>query len=171
VNKLELLLHAVHGLAREGAPALLRHDASVAELLNMVDHRYPAHHGLLTELVKRLEVEVAEPLMPAPGFIIFPCSEAEWSRRLEVEDIEVAQSVANLDKKPPAPIPNPEHALVDLRLRAAFIELAKAHDGIAQRRDVDVVQRTRCSLVLPWNTIEPTPWISTLDASPNRTEP
>jgi hypothetical protein len=130
MNKLELLLHAIHGLAREGAPALLCHDAGVAELLDMVDHRYPAHHGLLTELVKHHEVEVAEPLMPALCFIIFPCGEAEWSCRLEVEDIEVARSAANLDKKPPTPIPNPEHTLVHLRLRPAFIELAKAHDGI-----------------------------------------
>ena len=71
-------------------PSLLHRDTGVAGLLDVVDHQHPTHHGLLAELVKHLETEVAEPLVPAPGFIILPCGEAKWSRRLEVEDIEAA---------------------------------------------------------------------------------
>ena len=38
-------------------------------------------------------------------------------------------------------VPNAKHASLDLHLGPTFIELAKVHDGIAQRRDeVDAVE-------------------------------
>lgn len=46
------------------------------------------HHALLAQLVQRLEVEVPEPLVPMPCFIITTSSEVEWPSRLELEDVE-----------------------------------------------------------------------------------
>jgi hypothetical protein len=51
VDELQLLLRTVMSLLREGAPALLRRDAGVANLLGVLDHRHAAHHGVLAELV------------------------------------------------------------------------------------------------------------------------
>ena len=71
-----------------------------------------------------------------------------------MEDVEVAGSVAHLDKEAPGSIPNAEHAFVDPHLGSTFIELAKSHDGVAQRRDeVDTV----VDAVFPWNMIGQTP--------------
>ena len=48
--------------------------------------------------------------------------------------------MVHLDKEVPMMIPNAKHDLVD-HLGHAFIELAKAHDGVAQCRDeVDAVE-------------------------------
>jgi hypothetical protein len=66
VNKLELLLCTVQGLTWEGAPPLLRGDAGVTERLDVVDHRHPVCHGLLAQLVQRLEVEMVEPPVSTP---------------------------------------------------------------------------------------------------------
>ena len=116
MNKLELLLRAVQGLTWEGAPPLLRGDAGVAELLDVVDHRHPACHSPLAQLVQHLEVEMAEPFVPVPRFIVSARGEAEWSSHLKMEDIEAVRTAADLDEKPTTPIPNLKDALVDLRL-------------------------------------------------------
>ena len=74
MDELELLLRTVQSLVRKGVP-LLRNDASVTKLLAVLDHRQPAHQGLLAEVVQHLEVEVPDPLMLTPRFIILACSE------------------------------------------------------------------------------------------------
>ena len=81
-------------------------------------------------------MEVAVALMPAPRFVIVACGEAERPGRLEVEDVEVVRTSPDLDQKPAAPILDPQHALVDLRLRATLVQLLEAHDRVAQCRDV-----------------------------------
>jgi hypothetical protein len=86
MDELQLLLRAVLGLLRKGAPALLRRDTGVADLLIVLDHRHATHHGLLAELVQRLEVEMTEPFVPAPGFVVLPRGEVEWLRGLKMED-------------------------------------------------------------------------------------
>lgn len=73
----------------------------------MVDHRHPAHHGLLVQLVQRFKVEIAEPFMPTPHFIISARGETKWSSHLEVEGVEAIQTMANLDEMMVALIPNP----------------------------------------------------------------
>jgi hypothetical protein len=88
-------------LLREGAPTLLRRDAGVAELLDVLDHRHAAHHGLLAELVQRLEVEVAEPFVPAPGFVVLPRGKAERLCGLKMEDIEAAGPRCTLTRRRP----------------------------------------------------------------------
>jgi hypothetical protein len=97
VDELELLLRAVLGFSREGASPLLRDDAGVVELLDVLDHRQRAHHGLLAELVQRVEVEMPKPLVPAPSFVILACGEAERLGRLEMEDIEAVCASSDLD--------------------------------------------------------------------------
>jgi hypothetical protein len=87
------------------------------------------------ELVQRLEVEVVESFVPAPGVIILPCGEAERLRGLKMEDVEAAGPAIHLDEEAPAAIPNAKHTLFDLHLGPPFIELAEAHDGVAQRWD------------------------------------
>jgi hypothetical protein len=49
--------------------------------------------------------------------------------------------MVHLDEKTSTTIPDAKHALVNLHIGPAFIELPQAHDGVAQRRDeVDVVE-------------------------------
>jgi hypothetical protein len=95
---------------------MLGDDACVAELADVVDRRQPAHHVILSELMKRVEVEMAEALMPAPRLIILARSEAERLGRIEVEDVEAIGAVANLDEQPLAPILDPQHAILNLHL-------------------------------------------------------
>jgi hypothetical protein len=107
----------------------------------VLDHRHAAHHGVLAELVQRLEVEVAEPLVLAPGVIALPRGKADQLRGLEVEDIEATRPAVHLDEKMSTTIRDAKHALVNLHLGPTFIELPQAHDGVAQRRDeVDAME-------------------------------
>jgi hypothetical protein len=135
VGELQLLLCAVLSLLQEGVPTLLHHDAGVANLLGVLDHRHAAHHEVLAELVQRLKVEVVKPLVPVPSVVALPCGEADRLRGLKVEDVEATGSMVHLDKKTSVTIPDAKHALVSLHLGPTFIELPQAHDGVAQRRD------------------------------------
>lgn len=67
-------------------------------MLDVVDHRHPTHHGLLSKLGQRLKAKVVKLLVPAPCFIFSACGETEWSRHLEV-DIEVVGPATDLDEK------------------------------------------------------------------------
>jgi len=51
--------------------------------------------------------------MQTPRFITIQ-GEVEWPSHLELEDVEAVPTAADLDKKPAAPIPNPQDYLVDL---------------------------------------------------------
>jgi hypothetical protein len=115
VNKLEQLLCAL-GFSRKGSSSLLGDDASVAELPDVLDHRQSTHHVLLAELVQHVEVEVAETLVLVPRLVILAHGKAKRPSRLEVEEIEAIGAAPDLDQKPAALIPNPQHALVDLHL-------------------------------------------------------
>jgi hypothetical protein len=130
MDELQLLLRAVLSLLREGAPALLRRDAGVANLLGVLDHWHAVHHGVLAKLVQRLEVEVAKPLVLVLGVVALPHDEADRLRGLEVEDVEVTRPAVHLDEKTSAMILDAKHALVSLHLGPTFIELPQAHDGV-----------------------------------------
>ena len=116
-------------------------------------------------------MEVAEPLVPVPVDVVLPCGEAHRLRDVEVEHVEAVGPAVHLDEEAPALVSDAKHSVLDLHLGSSFIELAKTHDGVAQRQyEVDAVKNVMLA-ILGLNTIEPTPWISTLEASPNRTEP
>jgi hypothetical protein len=73
--------------------------------------------------------------MLALGVVALPRGKADRLRDLEVEDIEATGSVVHLDEKTSTTIPDGKHALVNLHLGPAFIELPQAHDGVVQRWD------------------------------------
>jgi hypothetical protein len=80
--------------------------------------------------VQRLEVEVAEPLMPALDVVALSRGEADRLRSLEVEDVEATGTMVHLNEKTFVMIPDVKHALVNLHLGPTFIELPQAHDGV-----------------------------------------
>jgi hypothetical protein len=139
-------------------------DAGVADLLSVLDHRHVAHHGLLAELVQRLEVEVAESFVPAAGVVVLPRGEAERLRGLEMEDVEAAGPAVHLDEEAPTAIPDAEHALVDLHLGPPFIEVLVTMAGhlLLQRGEakgeiLDLLTRTEgevlhtpCAIAAEW---------------------
>jgi hypothetical protein len=134
VDELQRVLRVVLGFSQKWGAAMLGDDACVAKLADVVDHRQPAHHVILGELMKRVEVEMAEALMPALRLIILARSEAERLGRIEVEDVEAIGAVVNLDEQPLAPIPDPQHAILNLHLRASLVQLTEAHDRVAKHR-------------------------------------
>jgi hypothetical protein len=87
VDKLELLQCTVRSLSRKRPPLVLGHHAGVAQLLDVVDLRHPAHHLLTLELPERLEVEMPKPLMPMLGLIISTSGEAEGPSHLHVKHV------------------------------------------------------------------------------------
>jgi len=148
MDQLQWVLSAVLRWLREQQSALLGDDAGVADLLCVLDDGEAARHGVLAELVQRFEVEVAKPLVPEPVVVVLPCGEADRLRGVEVEHIEAARSAVYLDQETPAWILDAQHAMVDLHLGPAFIKLAQAHDGVAQRRDeVDALQHAMLSVL------------------------
>ena len=91
--------------------------------------------------MQRLDVEVGKLLTPEPVVVVLPCGEADRLRGVEVGHVEAARPAVHLDQEAPAWIPDAQHAMVDLHLGPAFIKLAQAHDGVAQRQDeVDALQ-------------------------------
>jgi hypothetical protein len=58
-----------------------------------------------------------------PGVVALPRGKAERLHDLEVEDVEAVGPAVHLDEEAPAMIPDAKHALVNLHLRPAFIEL------------------------------------------------
>ena len=87
---------------------------------------------MLTELLQRLEVEVAELLVSVPLDVVLPCGEAPWRCGIKLEHVEVAEVVVLLGEEAPALVPDAKHSVLDLHLGSSFIELAKTHDGVAQ---------------------------------------
>jgi hypothetical protein len=83
VEELQRVLRAVLGFNREWGAAVLGDDAHVAEFADVVDRRQPAHHVVPGELTKRVKVEMAEALMPAPHLIILARGEAVQLGRIE----------------------------------------------------------------------------------------
>jgi hypothetical protein len=136
MNELELLLRTVRGLTGKRAPLELGHHAGVVELLDVVDPRLPSYHLLAPELAQRLKVEVDEALMPAPALVVMASGKAYRPSDLHVEDVEPVAPTIDLSEEAPVRILDLEHPVVDHHLRTPFIELAKAYDGVSQRRDV-----------------------------------
>jgi hypothetical protein len=64
---------------------------------------------------------MAEALMPAPCLIVLARGEVERLGRVEVEDVEAISAAVDLDKQPLAPILDPQHAILDLHLRASLV--------------------------------------------------
>jgi hypothetical protein len=62
----------------------------------MVDRRQLAHHVVPGELTKRVEVEMAEALMPVPRLFVLARGEAEKLGRVEVEDVEAIGAAVDL---------------------------------------------------------------------------
>jgi hypothetical protein len=90
MHEVDLLLSLVLGSLRERRPLLLRQDAVLADLLDVVDRRQPLHHLTASELAQRLEVEVAVTLMPVPRHVADPCGEAHRGSNVHVEEVEPA---------------------------------------------------------------------------------
>ena len=148
MDKLQGLLGTVQRLLREATATLLGDNAGVADLLHMLDDGQTAHHGVLIELSQRLKVEVAEPLVPAPVDVVLPCGEAHRLRDVEVEHVEAVGPAVHLDEEAPALVSDAKHSVLDLHLGSSFIELAKTHDGVAQRQyEVDAVKNVMLAIL------------------------
>jgi len=168
VDKLQRLLGAVRSLLRERPAAHLGADAGVVDLRRVLDHRNASGHLLLAEPMESVEVQMSKPLMPAPGIVVLPRGETNRLHGVEMKNVKAVAAALYLSEEALALIPDTQDAVLDLHLRARFIELTQGHDGVAKRRDeIDAVE----SSFFAWNTTEPTPWISTHDALPNFTVP
>jgi len=70
MNQVEGVLSAELRLSREWRPLLLGEDASVAELICVLDRWQAVDHLLLRQLLQGVEVDVAEAFVPLPGVVV-----------------------------------------------------------------------------------------------------
>jgi hypothetical protein len=97
----------------------------------------------------RVEVQMSKPLVPSPGIVVLPRGEAYRLHGVEVKNVETVAAALYLGEEALALIPDPQDTVLDLHLRARFIELTQGHDGVAKRRDeIDAVE----SSFFAWNT-------------------
>jgi hypothetical protein len=82
MDQLQRVCGPVLGLLREWRPPLLADEASIAELLDMVDGGKPEHHVLASHAPHRFEVKVAEARMPSPRAVAVLCCQTHRSRNL-----------------------------------------------------------------------------------------
>jgi hypothetical protein len=136
VDEPELLLHAVRSVSRKRLPLVLGHHACVAQLLDVVDLRHPAHHLLAPDLPERLEVEMPKPLVPMPSLIVSTSDEAEGLDHLHVKHVQPVALAVDFGEKATTAVPDPKHPSVNLHSRASLVKLAKADDGVPEGRDV-----------------------------------
>jgi hypothetical protein len=155
---------------REGLVLQLGHHTGVVELLDVVDAGHAVDH-LLVKLLQGFEVKVPKALVPAPCLIIPARGKTEGVRHLYMEHIKVVASPVHLGEKTAASIPDAQHTVLNLHPQAVLIQLPDADDGVLEGRDVVHPVRRRCSPFLALKMTEPTPLISTAEASPNLTEP
>jgi hypothetical protein len=66
---------------------MLGDDVDVAEVADVVDHQQPTRHAIPRQLVERVEVEMAEALMPEPWFVILACGETQRLGDVEMQDV------------------------------------------------------------------------------------
>jgi hypothetical protein len=132
----ELLQRVVRSLSRKRPPLVLGHHVCVAQLLDVVDLRHPAHHLLAPELPERLEVEMPKLLMLMPGPIISTSGEAEGPSHLHVKHVQPVAPMVDLGEKATAAAPDPEHPLINLHSRAGLVKPAEADDRVPEGRDV-----------------------------------
>jgi hypothetical protein len=114
VDELELLLCAVHSLTGKGPPLELGHHACVAQLLDVVNLRHPAHHLLTPKLPEHLEVEMPESFVPSPSLIVSTSGEAEGPDHRHVKHVQPVVPAVDLGEKTAAAVPDPEHPSVNL---------------------------------------------------------
>jgi hypothetical protein len=169
VDEPELLLHVVRSMSRKRLPLVLGHHACVAQLLDVVDLRHPAHHLLAPDLPEHLEVEMPKPLMPKPSLIVSTSDEAEGLDHLHVKHVQPVALAVDLGEKATTAVPDPEHPSVNLHSQASLVKLAKADDGVPEGRDV-VDSMEQLVLAGLTNTTYPMPQI-TADSSLNLMEP
>ena len=140
VDELQRLLGAVRSLLWERLAAHLGGDAGVADLCRVLDHRNALGH-LLPEPMESVEVQMSKPLVPAPGIVVLPRGETNRLHGVEMKNVKAVAAVLYLGKEALALILDTQDAVLDLHLRARFIELTQGHDGVAKRRDeVDAVE-------------------------------
>jgi hypothetical protein len=113
VYELQLLLGAEARLAREGEPPQLGEDASVAELLHVVDVRYAPHHLLAAELPQGLKVEVPKALVPSPSVVVAAGYKTKRLCHLCVKDVEAVAPI-DVDQEPVSMIPDAQDPVLDL---------------------------------------------------------
>jgi hypothetical protein len=167
----EPLLGSEARLLGKGEPPLLRQHADVAELLHVVRTRQTSYHPLGTEPLQGLEVKVPEALVPLPRLIVPTSSKTDGLCYLHVEDVELIDVSSYLGKKETMAIPNSHDSIHDLHTRTILIQLSQADDRVSQRRDVIDLMSNLCSPDSTTKMTEPTPLISTPEASPNLMEP
>uniref|UniRef100_A0A0A9DUI7 Uncharacterized protein n=1 Tax=Arundo donax TaxID=35708 RepID=A0A0A9DUI7_ARUDO len=121
---------------------MLRRDAGVAELLDVLQPRQAAHHVLATQLAKRVEANVPIAGMPAPGIVVLLCREAHRACDVEARDVEPIPPTVHLGDEMALAIPDAQDAILNQHLRATLIELADTDDAVLQaRNEVDVGER------------------------------
>ena len=141
MDKLQRLLGAVCSLLRERPAAHLGGDAGVADLRRVLDHRNVSGHLLLAKPMESVEVHMSKPLMPAPSIVVLPRGETNRLHSIEIKNVKAVAAALYLGEEALALIPDTQDAVLDLHLRARFIELTQGHDGVAKRRDeIDVME-------------------------------
>jgi hypothetical protein len=106
VHKLQLLLGTEASLAGKGEPPLLGEDATVIELLHVLDSRHALHHLLVAKLLQGLEVEVPKALVPPPGVVVAAGCKAHELRYLHMDDVEAVGASIHLGEKAMMVIPD-----------------------------------------------------------------
>jgi hypothetical protein len=137
----------------------------------VVKAQQASYHPLGTKPLQGLKVKVPEALVPLPHLIIPTSSKVEGLCYLHIGDIESIGASGYLGKKAMMVIPNPHDSVLDLHTRTALIKLSQADDRVPQHGDIVDSMSNLCSPDSAAKMMEPTPSISTLEASPNLTEP
>jgi hypothetical protein len=116
VHELKPLFGSESRLAREEEALLLRQDAGVAELLDVVHVRHASHHPLGAELLQSLKVEMPKALLPPPSFVIATSCKAQGLLHLGIEDVEEVAPPSHLSEKKLLSIPDAHQAILDLHV-------------------------------------------------------
>jgi hypothetical protein len=113
VDKLELLHCMVQSLTGKRPLLELGHHVGVAQLLDVVVLRHPAHHLLMPVLLKRLKVEMPKSFMSAPCLIISMSGKAEGPDQLHEKHVQPVMPAVDLGEKTAVVVPDPEHPSVN----------------------------------------------------------
>jgi hypothetical protein len=90
MDQFQWLLHPEVSLLWEWKAPLLPCEARLAELIGVLDAWEPSHQSAIRHFLQAVEVEMAEPRMPAPGIGLVPNSEAHgmhWQKEQFVQTI------------------------------------------------------------------------------------
>ena len=125
--------------------SLLPRQVALAHLIDMINVWQAPHHVLSRQLAQRLDVDVAEALVPPPCLIDTPCRDAHRVCDLQLDGVEAVGRPPDSSQKPMALATNTHRLTFDVHVVTIFIKLTDTNEIIVKLRDQVHSVSLRCS--------------------------